>query len=122
VSSEQLAELYRSSWVFCLPSTYEGFGVPYVEAMAARTAVVATSPNPGAREVLADGRFGMFVDDAELGQTLVRILSDAALRDSLETRGIERSRMFGWDKVAEMYEDAFAKAIAAKNDRPPVPA
>ena len=58
VSSETLAELYRSAWAFCLPSTYEGFGVPYIEAMAARTAVIATSPNPGAREVLSDGSYG----------------------------------------------------------------
>jgi glycosyltransferase involved in cell wall biosynthesis len=85
--------------------------------MAARTAVVATSPNPGAREVLADGRFGMFVDDAQLGATLVRILSDATLRDTLVSRGIERSRMFAWDKIVEMYEAAFANAIAAKNAR-----
>ena len=34
VPLEQLAELYRRAWVFCLPSSYEGFGVPYIEAMA----------------------------------------------------------------------------------------
>jgi phosphatidylinositol alpha-mannosyltransferase len=55
VSAAELAELYRSSWLFCLPSTYEGFGVPYIEAMAANTAVIATSPNPGAAEILERG-------------------------------------------------------------------
>ena len=45
VGEAQLAELYRKAWVFCLPSSYEGFGVPYIEAMASGTAVVAT-PNP----------------------------------------------------------------------------
>jgi glycosyltransferase involved in cell wall biosynthesis len=122
VPADTLAELYRSAWAFCLPSTYEGFGVPYIEAMAARTAVVATSPNPGAREVLADGRFGIFVDDEQLGDALVRVLSDSALRETLVSRGIERSSMFGWEKIVEMYETAFGNAIAAKADCATVPA
>ena len=37
LTDEELAERYRRAWVFCLPSTYEGFGVPYIEAMASRT-------------------------------------------------------------------------------------
>ena len=45
VSDDELAELYRQAWVFCLPSTYEAFGIPYVEAMASGCPVVAT-PNP----------------------------------------------------------------------------
>jgi glycosyltransferase involved in cell wall biosynthesis len=114
VSAETLAELYRSSWVFCLPSTYEGFGVPYIEAMAARTAVVATSPNPGAREVLADGAFGMFVEDDKLGDALVRLLSDSALREELVFRGAERSRTFAWENIARMYETLFERVITAK--------
>ena len=58
VDSEKLSELYSAAWIFCLPSSYEGFGRPYVEAMAAGTPVVAT-PNPGAMEVLENGRFGL---------------------------------------------------------------
>lgn len=42
VSLERLTEFYRRAWLFCLPSSYEGFGVPYIEAMASGTAVVAT--------------------------------------------------------------------------------
>ncbi len=58
LSDEELAERCRRAWVFCLPSEYEAFGVPYIEAMASGTAVVAT-PNRGAREVLDDGRIGV---------------------------------------------------------------
>jgi glycosyltransferase involved in cell wall biosynthesis len=50
VSDEQLASLYRRAWVYASPSTYEGFGLPHLEAMACGTAVVAT-PNPGSVEV-----------------------------------------------------------------------
>jgi glycosyltransferase involved in cell wall biosynthesis len=117
VPVETLAELYRSAWVFCLPSTYEGFGVPYIEAMAAHTAVVASSRNPGAREVLSDGDFGLLVDDDELGPALTRVLCDAALRERMERRGAERSRRFAWHRIAASYESAFERAIAGKRAR-----
>jgi glycosyltransferase involved in cell wall biosynthesis len=57
----------------------------------------------------------MFVDDAELGQALVRLLSDAALRETMMLRGLERSRTFGWDNVVSRYEAVFENAIAGKN-------
>jgi phosphatidylinositol alpha-mannosyltransferase len=117
VSSNKLAELYRSSWVFCLPSTYEGFGVPYIEAMAAHTAVVATSPNDGAREVLGNGLHGAFVEDGELAEALTRILSDSVLRTAMEHQGAIRSRDFAWSKIAGRYEDIFADTIARKGAR-----
>jgi phosphatidylinositol alpha-mannosyltransferase len=60
VSEAELIDLYQQAWVFCLPSSYEGFGVPYIEAMACGTPVVAT-PNPGALQVLDGGRYGLYV-------------------------------------------------------------
>jgi glycosyltransferase involved in cell wall biosynthesis len=117
VSTEELAGLYRSSWAFCLPSTYEGFGVPYIEAMAAQTAVVATDPNSGANEVLANGEYGMFVDDAHLAEALTSILSDASLRADLERRGTARSIEYAWNTIAGRYETVFSNAIDAKAGR-----
>ncbi len=55
VPFEKLCELYQRAWILCLPSTYEGFGVPYIEAMASGTVAVA-SPNPGAKEILDNGK------------------------------------------------------------------
>ena len=51
VSDAELADLYRRAWVYASPSTYEGFGLPYLEAMACGTPVVA-SANPGSVDVL----------------------------------------------------------------------
>jgi glycosyltransferase involved in cell wall biosynthesis len=103
VALEELTRLYRSAWVFCLPSTYEGFGVPYIEAMASGTAVVA-SPNPGAREVLQEGASGTVAPDAELGGAIARLLTDAAVRADFEARGLRRSEDFAWPAVAGAYE------------------
>jgi phosphatidylinositol alpha-mannosyltransferase len=103
VSEEKLTDLYRKAWVFCLPSSYEGFGVPYIEAMASGTAVVAT-PNPGANEMLGEGRFGRLVEPETLGDTLVELLEDRRERDGLETLGLQRAQEFSWSRVTEQYE------------------
>jgi glycosyltransferase involved in cell wall biosynthesis len=106
VPLDQLAELYRKAWVFCLPSSYEGFGVPYIEAMASGTPVVA-SPNDGAVEVTGNGKFGLLASDDQLGDSIIRVLKDAQLRKQLTDMGIARSRDFSWTRVCEMYEALF---------------
>lgn len=117
VTSKQLASLYREAWVFCLPSTYEGFGVPYIEAMASGTAVVATAPNGGAGEVLGGGRYGAFVDDERLAGELTHILTDAARRSVMERCGMRRARDYAWPAVAARYEALFADAVASRRTR-----
>lgn len=110
LSLDELADRYRRAWAFCLPSTYEGFGVPYIEAMASGTAVVATR-NPGSVEVLEDGKWGDLVPDDQLGPALVRMLNDAAYRVQRERDGLDRARTFGWDSVAERYEQLYEGVV-----------
>jgi len=105
-----LSEIYARSWLFCLPSTYEGFGQPYVEAMAHGTPVLAT-PNPGIDYVSSDGRFAAVVDDDALGREMSQLLSDGARRRDLSTRGLRRAADFGWERSCEAHERAFEAAI-----------
>jgi phosphatidylinositol alpha-mannosyltransferase len=116
VDDERLAELYRRAWVLCLPSSYEGFGRPYIEAMAAGTPVVATS-NPGAREVLEDGRDGVLVDLRGLGAALRWLLTDPAARARYAERGLARARSFAWDVVAERYEAIYGAVVQRRRER-----
>lgn len=110
VDDAALRDAYRRAWVLCLPSAYEGFGRPYVEAMAAGTPVVA-SPNPGARDVLEDGRYGVIADDHELGERLVELLQDGPRRRALAAAGITRARAYDWGIVAEAYERVYARVL-----------
>lgn len=109
VSAEKLAELYRRAWVFCLPSTYEGFGVPYIEAMASGTPVVAT-PNPGAIEVCGGGKWGVIASDEDLANQIRLLLQDEDRRRLLTKMGLDRARHFGWDNVCRAYEEIFASS------------
>ncbi|MCY3993115.1 MAG: glycosyltransferase family 4 protein [Caldilineaceae bacterium] len=109
-----LADLYRRAWVFCLPSTYEGFGIPYIEAMACGTPVVAT-PNAGARELLEDGRWGVLAHPSELGTTLLSLLNDQTRRCSLAQLGLQRAEAFAQDRVVDAYEELFVSMVNSKS-------
>ena len=107
-----LSELYARSWLFCLPSTYEGFGQPYVEAMAHGTPVLAT-PNPGIDYVSSGGRFAAVVGDDALGREMSTLLFDDGRRRELSRRGLGRAADFGWERSCEAHERAFQAAINA---------
>lgn len=108
---DALARLYRSAWVFAYPSVYEGFGIPYVEAMASGAAVL-TSPNDGADHVLDGGAYGIVASDAAFGARLAGLLEDVPARRRLEARGLERAQAFTWQAVAAQHRDAYRQAIA----------
>jgi glycosyltransferase involved in cell wall biosynthesis len=111
VSDTELAALYRRAWIYASPSTYEGFGLPYLEAMACGTPVVAT-PNPGSREVLDEGRFGRLVADSEFGGAMADLLADAAARSELATRGLKRAQEFTLTTMVDRYEHLLSEICA----------
>jgi phosphatidylinositol alpha-mannosyltransferase len=110
VSDDALVELYGRAWVFCLPSSYEGLGIPYVEALAAGLPVVAT-PNPGSRYVLDDGRAGWIVGEEDLGPALLRLLTDPAERARLAEAGRRRSAEFDLERVVDHYERTYRELL-----------
>jgi phosphatidylinositol alpha-mannosyltransferase len=111
-SDDKLAELFRQAQVFCLPSAYEGLGIPFIEAMAAGVPVVA-SDSPGARYVLDEGRAGRIVQDDALGATLVALLQNGTARKELAAKGLERARDFSWESVCAQYKAAYLHACVA---------
>lgn len=94
VSKDELARLYRGAAVLLLPSRYEGFGLPVVEAMASGTPVVA-APDAALREVAGDA--ALFAEAGELGDAVRQALAE---RDRLVAAGLERSRRFTWAETA----------------------
>jgi phosphatidyl-myo-inositol alpha-mannosyltransferase len=112
ISDGQLASLYRRAWVYASPSTYEGFGLPYLEAMACGTPVVAT-PNPGSCEVLDDGKYGELAEDAAFGRTVLDVLADAHRRREMATAGLRRAHELSLEAMLDQYETLLTKLCPA---------
>ena len=104
ITDEALAGLYRRAWVYASPSTYEGFGLPYLEAMACGTPVVA-SRNPGSAEVLDDGRCGVLAADDAFGHEVAALLGDTARRHELSACGLTRAREYSLSRMLGNYEE-----------------
>lgn len=108
LSDADLAQEYRRAWVFCLPSSYEGFGIPYVEAMAAGLPVVAT-PNPGSTFVTDRGTFGDLVGVDALADRLTHVLTDDRRRAELSQLARTRAEEFALVTVADSYEALYRR-------------
>ena len=95
VERERLAELYRGAACLVQASSYEGFGLPVVEAMASGTPVVAVR-EPALEEVA--GGAAVVVEEAQLADGIREAL---AARERLVAAGLERARAFSWRATAE---------------------
>ena len=100
VPQEDLPALMSGARLLAMPSLYEGFGLPVVEAMACGTPVVCS--NASSLPEVA-GHAALLVDplDVEaLAATMERVLGDDKLRAELIERGFERARKFSWERCA----------------------
>jgi glycosyltransferase involved in cell wall biosynthesis len=108
---ENLLELYRRAWAVVCPSSFEGFGMPALEAMAAG-APLACSDIPPLREVASGA--ALFFPPDDIGPALERICFDEELRARLVPVALERAKEFTWRRAAE---DTLAVLTSATNLR-----
>ena len=100
VPDEDLPAIYAGAQALALPSLYEGFGLPVLEAMACGTAV-ACSRTSSLPEISGNVALHFEPNDVEsITDTLRRLLRDVSLRADLRQRGLEQAARFSWDRVA----------------------
>lgn len=101
VPDDDLPALYNAAEVLAMPSLYEGFGLPVLEALACGTPVV-TSNVSSLPEVAGDAALLVSPDDvAGLSRALQRALTNQELRTTLRERGLAQAREFTWQRAAE---------------------
>ncbi len=107
-----LVKAYQEADLVVLPSRYEGFGLPVVEAMACGTPILC-SDIPVLKEIGGTAAFYAPLDNStELANGIVRVLSDLELRRGMIQRGFEQARQFTWAAAAKQTV-ALYKELAA---------
>ncbi|KQP18808.1 glycosyltransferase family 1 protein [Pseudorhodoferax sp. Leaf267] len=102
VPDEDLPALYRQAACFVLPSLYEGFGLPAVEAMANDCPVLAARA-ASLPEVCGDAALYFDPrDPASVAAQLQRMATEPGLREQLQAAGRERLRQYNWDTNARI--------------------
>lgn len=122
VDDDELARLVGTAEISVVPSMYEGFSLPAVEAMASGCALVASNAGALPEVVGTDRSAGILVtpgDDAELADTLLDLLGDAGerarLSEGARARVMER---YSWAAVARRTVSVYEAAIARTSGRP----
>jgi len=115
MDDEALARLYAEAEVAVVPSLYEGFSLPAVQAMACGVPLVATTAGALPEVVGRDGETGLLVEPGDpraLSVALERALDDAALRQRLAHAGRARAlRLFNWTTCAQLTAEQYREVI-----------
>ena len=111
IAEEDLPALYSGALALVFVSTYEGFGLPLLEAMASGTPVVASNVSSipwvtGDAALLVDP-----LDPDAVADGMTRIATDASERSRLVSLGIERAALFTWEKTAQCVLELYRRVL-----------
>ena len=111
ISNNEMLRLYRKALLFVFPSFYEGFGLPPLEAMACGCPVVVSNV-ASLPEVCGDAAYYVNPYNIEsIAEGMYKVLTDESLRRSLIQKGLERAKLFSWEKSAKEHLEVFKEVL-----------
>lgn len=111
VSTKDLAELYNMATALVMPSLYEGFGLPVLEAMQSGCPVI-TSTEGSLLEVAGDAAYIVDAYDSNsIAEGIKKVTSDEALRNSLSKKGLKQANMFALEKMIRETVEVYDRVI-----------
>jgi glycosyltransferase involved in cell wall biosynthesis len=117
VSDDELPALYNAATLLALPSRYEGFGLPVLEAMACGTPVVCSNTS-SLPEVAGQAALLVSPEDVQgWAEAITRLWNDDALLAQMRERGFAQAARFTWEhaarKTIEVYQVVFYKGFTS---------
>lgn len=111
VTDNLLRQYFMHADTLVLPSLYEGFGLPALEAMACGCPVVASNA-ASLPEVCGDAAYYVAPDNIEsITDGIYKVITDETLRKSLSEKGFERAKLFNWEKSAKEHLKVFEDVL-----------
>lgn len=107
----ELIKVYNLATCFVFPSFYEGFGLPVIEAMACGTPVICSNssslPEVGGNAVVYCNPY----DNEDIKNKIELVLNDNVLRYEMIKNGLERAKLFNWEKSASEHIKVFKEVL-----------
>lgn len=111
IPTDDLVAIYNAATVFVMPSLYEGFGLPILEAMACGCPVITT--REGSLPEVA-GEAALYTEaynQDNISEGIKKVFFNKSIQQELSKKGLERVKEFSWKKTAEKTINAYKKAL-----------
>ena len=111
LANSELPYIYNGAYAFLYTSLRESFGIPLLEAMACGTPVI-TSDTSSMPEIA--GEHALLInpeDDEDISKMMIKIEDDEDLYNLQKAYGMERAKMFSWEKTAENLLDVYNSVL-----------